>query len=370
MRREREEEVEEVLVQREKRVRRKGALLDRREQRRHNRTGSFPSLCSPFVAASAHPTDKPSRSRYLACKKKKGQSSLTLCAPWPGRRRPPSTISSKRAPSGRRRSCGGRRRRPWRRSPRWRPWKRNASRSRWRRGRERRRKTKANVSERDKGKLCRRGEIFAWPSLALFIFLSKKPFSLLDPLSSLPFLPSLPAACPLFPPSAPLLRASPPPARPPLPARRAPPLPWPRPRCGEEKREREERRRIFFRPFWFHFNCDGKKHAFCLSPFPRFHSPSPRPPQATHAGPPPRGPPYSRLSPETHTFTGLHCRKQPPFNKFSIVTLSTFSASSPSPSKVMLLSPAKAASAEASTSLYDRLGGDAINLVTSMLFDK
>lgn len=59
--------------------------------------------------------------------------------------------------------------------------------------------------------------------------------------------------------------------------------------------------------------------------------------------------------------------------KFSIITLQTLASSSSLSSLSAAstrLCPAKAAAAEASTSLYDRLGEDAIKLVTSMLFDK
>ena len=100
------------------------------------------------------------------------------------------------------------------------------------------------------------------------------------------------------------------------------------------------------------------------------------PPQATRPGPPPDDRSFSHLRSESHSRSALSHKNKHHFENSFVVSsasssLSSASAFAASSSRAVRLCPAKAASAEASTtSLYDRLGGDAIKLVTSMLFDK
>ena len=209
-----------------------------------------------------------------------------------------------------------------------------------------------------------RGKFFSRPPH--FFLLSRSPST---STSIAPFFLSEASACPRFPPSAPL-RVSPLPARRPPPAHRAPPLPLPRLRCGEKKEERREGE--FFLLCSVCFQSRWRKHALPFH-FPR----STRLPLRK-----PRAPAHHQVTLHTRVcarkltrlLASTHKNKRP--SKFSSATLQTLalssSLSSPSSSssRTTRLCPAKAAAAEASTSLYDRLGGDAIKLVTSMLFDK
>ena len=184
------------------------------------------------------------------------------------------------------------------------------------------------------------------------LFFEKKKFS--RPLLAL-------KPCPPSPPSAPP-RASRLPARPPPRAarRRAlPPLPWLRHRRCEEKEEKREKRRERNSNRW------TKKS----DPLHRSSLRSPRlvplPPAMRSATPRDDSSP-SRLHLENHTRTGTDIHKH--YKKKHHQSSSTLSSSKSQPTRMRLL-PARAEAAS-TTSLYERLGSDAIKLVTSNLFDK